>query len=67
MDALENRTEDTEPANEMIRKFFGFVDNHPQKNDPEDIMPLPIYVSDYIAGMTDGFAIQCFDALFREC
>ena len=67
MDALENRTEDTEPANEMIRKFFGFVDNHPQKDDPEDIMPLPIYVSDYIAGMTDGFAIQCFDALFREC
>lgn len=67
MNALENRTPDTEPANEMIRKFFRFVDNHPQKDKGEDVMPLPIYVSDYIAGMTDGFAIQCFDALFREC
>ncbi|MCR4671496.1 MAG: dNTP triphosphohydrolase [Saccharofermentans sp.] len=67
MDALENRTPDTEPANEMIRKFFNFCDHHPQRNEGEDIMPLPIYVSDYIAGMTDGFAIQCFDALFREC
>ena len=67
MNALENRTPDTEPANEMIRKFFRFVDSHPQKDEGEDVMPLPIYVSDYIAGMTDGFAIQCFDALFREC
>ncbi|MBP5654460.1 MAG: dNTP triphosphohydrolase [Clostridiales bacterium] len=67
MNALENRTYDTEPANEMIRKFFRFVDSHPQRNDGEDKMPLPIYVSDYIAGMTDGFAIQCFDSLFREC
>ena len=67
MNALENRTPDTEPANEMIRKFFRFVDAHPQRNDGEDKMPLPIYVSDYVAGMTDGFAIQCFDALFREC
>ena len=39
---------------------------HPERDKPESEMPLPIFVSDYIAGMTDTYAIRCFNDLFKN-
>ena len=52
--------------NEAVRQFVSFVDEHPEKDKPESEMPLPIFVSDYIAGMTDTYAIKCFNELFKN-
>ena len=43
-----------------------FVDTHPQKNAPESEMPPAIFVSDYIAGMTDSYAMACFNELYKN-
>ncbi|MCQ2473127.1 MAG: dNTP triphosphohydrolase [Saccharofermentans sp.] len=48
-----------------IRKFSEFVYNHPEYKANEDT-PLPIYVSDYIAGMTDSFAVTCFNEIYKS-
>ncbi|MCH4153551.1 MAG: HD domain-containing protein [Mageeibacillus sp.] len=52
--------------NDVIRQFANFVDSHPQRNASEQEMPLPIFVSDYIAGMTDTYATKCFNELFKN-
>lgn len=51
---------------DAIRKFAEFVDTHPQKNAPESEMPPAIFVSDYIAGMTDSYAMACFNELYKN-
>lgn len=48
-----------------IRKFAEFVTNHPEYKAGIDT-PLPIYVSDYIAGMTDSFAVSCFNEMYKS-
>ena len=48
-----------------IRKFADFVKNHPEYKAGIDT-PLPIYVSDYIAGMTDSFAVSCFNEIYKS-
>ncbi|MCR4688717.1 MAG: HD domain-containing protein [Saccharofermentans sp.] len=53
-------------SNEAIRQFASFVDKHPERNKSLDEMPLAIYVSDYIAGMTDQYAVKCFNELFKS-
>ena len=54
-DAVQNIDQARNSKNEAIRQFAAFVE-----------MPLPIFVSDYIAGMTDTYAIRCFNDLFKN-
>ncbi len=46
---------------EAIRKFAKFVISHPE---PE--CPAAVKVTDYIAGMTDQFATDCFNELYKN-
>lgn len=46
---------------EAIRQFASFVQTHPE---PE--CPLAVKVTDYIAGMTDQFATDCFNELYKN-
>lgn len=65
-EAIRNIDRARESGNEVIREFAGFVDKHPERNKPESEMPLAIYVSDYLAGMTDQYAVKCFNELFKS-
>ena len=65
-DAVQNIDQARNSKNEAIRQFAAFVDEHPERDKPESEMPLPIFVSDYIAGMTDTYAIRCFNDLFKN-
>ena len=66
LDAVYNIDQARNSRNEAVRQFVSFVDEHPEKDKPESEMPLPIFVSDYIAGMTDTYAIKCFNELFKN-
>ena len=66
LDAVYNIDQARNSKNEAVRQFVSFVDEHPEKDKPESEMPLPIFVSDYIAGMTDTYAIKCFNELFKN-
>ena len=46
---------------EAIRQFAKFALEHPEPD-----CPLAIKVSDYIAGMTDQFATDCFNELYKN-
>ena len=59
-----HNADDDEPS-EFISCEPGKVE-HPEKDKPESEMPLPLFVSDYIAGMTDTYAIKCFNELFKN-
>ncbi len=65
-EAVRNIDKARQSNNEVIRQFASFVDSHPEKDKPESEMPLPIYVTDYIAGMTDQYAVKCFNELFKS-
>jgi dGTPase len=53
----------------MIKRLYDYYYNHPQQL-PEDFEPqlsfdgLEVTVSDYIAGMTDKYAVDKFTELF---
>ena len=55
-EAVKNLEKAEDSKSASIRKFAEFVKNHPEYKAGIDT-PLPIYVSDYIAGMTDSFAV----------
>lgn len=63
--AVQNISLASESKSSSIRKFAEFVYNHPEYKAGIDT-PLPIYVSDYIAGMTDSFAVSCFNEMYKS-
>ena len=63
--AVLNLEKAKESKSSSIRKFAEFVTNHPEYKAGIDT-PLPIYVSDYIAGMTDSFAVSCFNEMYKS-
>jgi len=65
--SLESYVKGKEPEDECIAAFWRYVERHPETFDPEDKLRYPVYVVDYIAGMTDDFAIKCFEEMFRDC
>ena len=64
-EAVQNISKASESRSPAIRKFAEFVCNHPEFRANEKT-PLPIYVSDYIAGMTDSFAVGCFNEIYKS-
>ena len=64
-EAVQNLGKAEDSKSSSIRKFAEFVKNHPDYNAGENT-PLPIYVSDYIAGMTDSFAVSCFNEMYKS-
>ncbi|SCW35897.1 dGTPase [Ruminococcaceae bacterium YRB3002] len=48
-------------SKDAIRKFTSFVSNHPEPD-----CPAAVKVTDYIAGMTDQFATDCFNELYKN-
>ena len=64
-EAVQNIEKAQESKSSSIRKFAEFVSNHPEYKAGADT-PLPIYVSDYIAGMTDSFAVSCFNEMYKS-
>ncbi|MEP0766655.1 MAG: deoxyguanosinetriphosphate triphosphohydrolase [Fimbriimonadia bacterium] len=59
---------DIERAKEMLRLLFRHYLDHPEllpeRHLPTDLAQLPQAVCDYIAGMTDRYAVQQFESLF---
>lgn len=55
---LESAMDSKKPA---IRKFAKFASEHPEENCPPAVM-----VTDFIAGMTDQFATECFNELYKN-
>ncbi len=64
-EAVRNIGKAADSKSPAIRKFAEFVYNHPEFKANENT-PLPIYVSDYIAGMTDSFAVGCFNEIYKS-
>lgn len=64
-EAVQNLGKAEDSKSSSIRKFAEFVKNHPEYKAGENT-PLPIYVSDYIAGMTDSFAVSCFNEMYKS-
>lgn len=64
-EAVQNISKAADSSSPAIRKFAEFVCNHPEFRANENT-PLPIYVSDYIAGMTDSFAVSCFNEIYKS-
>ena len=64
-EAVQNIEKARESRSSSIRKFAEFVLEHPEYKAGADT-PLPIYVTDYIAGMTDSFALSCFNEIFKS-
>lgn len=64
-EAVQNIDKAAESKSASIRKFAEFVSNHPEYKAGINT-PLPIYVSDYIAGMTDSFAVSCFNEMYKS-
>ena len=64
-EAVQNISKAADSKSPAIRKFAEFVYNHPEFRANENT-PLPIYVSDYIAGMTDSFAVGCFNEIYKS-
>lgn len=63
--AVLNLDKAADSQSSAIRKFAEFVRNHPEYKAGIDT-PLPIYVSDYIAGMTDSYAVRCFNDMYKS-
>ena len=63
--AVQNVDRAYDSESSAIRKFAEFVCNHPEYKAHENT-PLPIYVSDYIAGMTDSFAVSSFNEIYKS-
>ena len=64
-EAVQNIGKAAESKSSAIRKFAEFVYNHPDFKAQLNT-PLPIYVSDYISGMTDSFAVSCFNEIYKS-
>jgi dGTPase len=64
-EAVKNLEKAENSKSSSIRKFAEFVKDHPDYKAGIDT-PLPIYVSDYIAGMTDSFAVSCFNEMYKS-
>lgn len=61
------KSEDEKAKTMLIKLFFYYYENPdrlPEAFRPEDESDLPYYVCDYIAGMTDRFALNKFEELF---
>ncbi|HET9476143.1 MAG TPA: deoxyguanosinetriphosphate triphosphohydrolase [Dehalococcoidia bacterium] len=62
----EGRREEAEQAKEVVRLIYGHYLEHPEEITSDFVMasdPLWRRVADYVAGMTDGFALQTARAL----
>ncbi|MCQ2482066.1 MAG: HD domain-containing protein [Clostridia bacterium] len=46
--------------NDMVKQFAEYVKKHPKRENEDKI----IIVSDYISGMTDNYATECFERIF---
>ncbi len=57
----DNLAEAAHTKKDAIRHFADFVSAHPEPD-----APLAVKVTDYIAGMTDQFATDCFNELYRN-
>ena len=64
-EAVQNINKAADSKSSAIRKFAEFVYNHPDFR-AQNNTPLPVYVSDYIAGMTDSFAVSCFNEIYKS-
>ena len=64
-EAIQSIGKAAESKSAAIRRFAEFVCNHPEFKANENT-PLPVYVSDYIAGMTDSFAVGCFNEIYKS-
>ena len=64
-DAFYNAASNIDAASESkkdaIRQFASFVREHPEPDCPDAVK-----VTDYIAGMTDQFATDCFNELYKN-
>ena len=61
-DAASNLEANLNSAVDAIRKFSVFALNHPEKGSA----PPELIVTDYIAGMTDQYATDCFNDLYKN-
>ena len=61
-DAASNPEANLNSAVDAIRKFSVFALNHPEKGSA----PPELIVTDYIAGMTDQYATDCFNDLYKN-
>lgn len=63
----EAKSEDEKAKNMLVKLFFYFYKNPyklPESFKPENEDELPYRICDYIAGMTDRFALNLFEELF---
>jgi dGTPase len=63
----ESARAEQEKAIELVRSLFGYYLEHPDEVPPEYHQSpgdLPIRVADYIAGMTDRYALRTYERLF---
>lgn len=58
-DALNNNEKLISSKNDMVKQFASYVLKHPKMDEPEILI-----VSDYISGMTDNYATECFEKVF---
>lgn len=63
----EAKSEDEKAKTMLIKLFFYYYENPsklPESFRPPDEAELPYFICDYIAGMTDRFALNTFEELF---
>lgn len=63
----EAKSEDEKAKTMLIKLFFYYYENPsklPESFRPSDEAELPYFICDYIAGMTDRFALNTFEELF---
>ena len=62
----EEAREEQEKAVAMVRALFGYYLEHPEDvpPGPDDGVDLAVRIADYIAGMTDRFALRTYEQLF---
>jgi dGTPase len=60
-------TSENEKAVQMIRNLFGYFLDHPDQMPPDHVRgpgDLPTQVADFVAGMTDRYALRTYEQLF---
>ena len=61
LDATADIDKAAESNKDAIRKFAKFYIEHPEPDCPDAVK-----VTDFIAGMTDQFATDCFNELYKN-
>ena len=66
---VQSALEETERAREVVRRLYEYFMNNPEKLPPEYLLHSDVKwrgVIDYIAGMTDQFALRTAEELFKK-